>query len=331
MHALPEFTLHRAATWADAAAALAATPGARVLAGGTDLLPNLRRGLGVAPVLVALDSIADYAALVQDAPGRWTLGAGVTLAALARSPALARAVPALTEAARSVAAGAHRSAGTLGGNLCQDTRCVHYNQGTWWRGAEGGCLKTGGGRCHVAPQGQRCHAASCSDLAPVLLVLDAQVQLVSAEGARWVPLASLYREDGKAPLTLQAGELLARVRFAAPPPGWHSAFGKARLRDGIDFPLAAVAVAAEFGNGHLARLEVAISGTNSAPLLLEDTGALLGQPVNDGLLEQLGKLVQRQVTPMRSTSAPAHYRRQVASVLAQRLVLRCAREAGHGA
>jgi 4-hydroxybenzoyl-CoA reductase subunit beta len=319
MQALPEFTLRRPATLAEAAALLASEPQARLVAGGTDLLPNLRRGLEQPATLIDLSGLAGFAK-VEDSDGALTLGAGLTLAALAEHPVIAARLPALADAARAAAGPGPRSAAPLGGNLCQDTRCVFYNQSEWWRAANNFCLKRGGTTCHVAPQGERCHAAFSGDLAPVLLVAGAQVELQSAVGSRWIALAQLYRDDGAKHLTLEAGEVLVRVRMPAPAAGRLCGYRKARVREAMDFPLAAVAVALVPKQGRVVSLAVGLSGTNSHPLLLAGTDALAGEPLDASLLAKVGKLVAQQVSPMRSTVTPSNYRRQVASVLAQRLL-----------
>jgi 4-hydroxybenzoyl-CoA reductase subunit beta len=320
MHSLPEFTLQRPASLAEAAALLAAEPAARLVAGGTDLLPNLRRGLERPPVLIDLSGLAGFDGVEAAADGSIVLGAGLTLAALTTDATIASRLPALAEAARAAAGPGHRSAATLGGNLCQDTRCVFYNQSEWWRSANNFCLKRGGDTCHVAPQGARCHAAFSGDLAPVLLALGAQVELQSARGQRSLPLADLYRDDGAAHLTLEPGELLARVRVPAAATGLVCGYRKARVRGSIDFPLAAVAVALTQHHGRVVSLAVGVSGTNSHPLLLAGTGELAGEVVDEALVKRVGKLVQQQVSPMRSTATPSNYRRQVAAALAQRLL-----------
>jgi 4-hydroxybenzoyl-CoA reductase subunit beta len=320
MHALSEFTLRRPATLAEAAALMATEPAARWFAGGTDLLPNMRRGLEQPPMLIDLSGLPGFATIEAGPEGGIVLGAGVTLATLADDPSVAARLPALADAARAAAAPGHRSAATLGGNLCQDTRCVFYNQSEWWRASNHYCLKRGGDTCHVAPQGQRCHAAFSGDLAPALLVLGAQVELQSARGTRRLPLAQLYRDDGAAHLTLERDELLVRVHVPALARDQICGFRKARVREAIDFPLASVAMALMLAQGRIARLEIALSGTNAHPLLLAGTQDLVGQAVDDAVLGRVAKLVQQQVSPMRSTVTPSNYRRQVASALTQRLL-----------
>jgi 4-hydroxybenzoyl-CoA reductase subunit beta len=320
MHPLPEFSLRRPATLAEAAVLLAANPAARLVAGGTDLLPNLRRGLERPAVLIDLSALHGLATVERAADGSLLLGAGLTLAELSRARAVTAGCAALAEAARSAAGPAHRTAATLGGNLCQDTRCVFYNQSEWWRASNDFCLKRNGETCHVAPQGKRCHAAFSGDLAPVLLALAAQVELQSARGTRWIALQELYRDDGAAHLTLERDEVLVRVRVPAAAAGLRCGYRKARVRQAMDFPLAAVSIALVLEQGRIASLAVALSGTNSCPLLLAGTAELAGHAVDDELLAKVGKLVGQQVSPMRSTVTPANYRRQVAAAMTQRLL-----------
>ena len=320
MHALPEFTLRRPATLAEVAALLASEPAARLIAGGTDLLPNLRRGLERPPTLIDVSGVRGFAAVESGADGSLLLGAGITLSELARQRAVLARMPALAQAALAAAGPGHRTAATLGGNLCQDTRCVFYNQSEWWRASNGYCLKRGGDTCHVAPQGHRCHAAFCSDLAPVLLALGAQVELQSAGGARWIALQELYRDDGASHLTLAAGEMLARVRVPAAPFGLVCGYRKARARGAIDFPLAAVAIGLVLQEGRVASLSIALSGTNSCPVLLSGTAEMVGLALDGELIAKAGKLVQQQASPMRSTVTASNYRRQVAAAMTQRLL-----------
>ena len=327
MERLAPFTLHRPGTAAQAAALLAGLDGAKIVAGGTDLLPNLRRGLGDPAALVDVSAIADFDAVGRDALG-WRLGAGVTLRRLAADADVARELPALAQAAASVAGPGHRTVATLGGNLCLDTRCVFYNQSEWWRRSNDYCLKHGGETCHVAPQGKRCHAAFSGDLAPALIALDATLEIVGSQGTRTLPLADLYADDGAAALRLAKDELIVAVRVAPQPAGSRSGYRKARIRGAMDFPLAGVAARAIFEGGRLTGLRLALTGTNSRPLLLADTDALCGGAIDEAMLAALGKRIGKQVSPMRTTVTASNYRRQVAIVQAQRLLRELAGEAG---
>ena len=319
MHSLDTFELARPAGLADALALLAAQADVRIVGGGTDLVPNLRRGLERPALLVDLSVLPGFTAIEPGEHGL-TLGAGVTLARLANDKFIAACYPAIAQAAAAVAGPAHRTVATLGGNLCLDTRCVFYNQSEWGRAANGYCLKRGGDTCHVAPQGKRCHAAFSGDMAAALLALAAQVELASARGVRQIALAELYRDDGAAHLSLARDEVLTRVSIARPAAGAASGYRKARVRGAMDFPLAGVAGVLQLQDGVPSVLRLALTGTNSNPFVLAGTEVLLGQPLDEAALQQLGKLVQKQVSPMRSTATPSNYRRLVAAALAQRLL-----------
>jgi 4-hydroxybenzoyl-CoA reductase subunit beta len=317
---LPDFELVRATSLAMVVAARRSYPDCRLLAGGTDLISNLRRGLGDPPALVDITGLPGMQEIATE-PDGIRIGAGVTLARLIDDPVIRRHVPALAEAAATVASPTHRTSATLGGNLCLDTRCIFYNQSDWWRRCNGFCLKYGGTVCHVAPTGHHCHAAYSGDTAPVLLVLCAQAVLGGGEGMRTVALAELFREDGAAHLTLGSDEMLLAV-WLPTKPGLVAGYAKARLRGAIDFPLAGVAVSLRRTDNVLSELQIALTGTNSQPLLVSGCEALIDRPVDGAALQQIGKLVQKQVSPMRTTLAPAHYRRRVGSALACRLTER---------
>lgn len=273
MNILADFRTHRPATLADAVAALDAD-GAVPLAAGTDLLPNLRRGLGQPEVLVDLGGIDGLGTISTLADGSLRIGAGATLEAVAEHALVRAGWPALSQAAEAVAGPTHRAAATLGGNLCQDTRCIFYNQSEWWRAGNGYCLKYRGDKCHVIVKNDRCYATYHGDVAPALMVLDARAELVGPTGRRSVAVAELFREDGAGHLALNRGELVAAVEVP-PADGWTAAYAKARIRDAVDFPLAGVAVALRRDGDRIAGLRVAITGSNSAPLLVP-TDELVG-------------------------------------------------------
>jgi 4-hydroxybenzoyl-CoA reductase subunit beta len=225
---------------------------------------------------------------------------------------------AVMDAAEAIAGPSHRAMATVGGNLCLDTRCIYYNQSEWWRRANNFCLKHGGDTCHVAPQGQHCHAAFTGDLAPALLALGAEVEIAGAQSRRRVPLSELYVEDGRAHLALAPDELLIAVRLPsnAPP----SSYAKLRVRGAIDYPLAGVAVALGAVGRVVNSLRIGLTGTNSRPFLLSGTDAVVGHPIDEAALRDIDRLVQRQVQPMRTTVTSAHYRRLAVAALTRRLV-----------
>ncbi len=313
---LSEFRLAQPSTVKEAIAVHLENPGSRFVAGGTDLLVNIRRGICTPPLLIDLAAIEELTG-IDTSQANVTIGAGVTIATLARNVEIATRYRALAQAAQAIAGPAHRAMGTVGGNLCLDTRCIYYNQSEWWRSANAYCLKSRGGTCHVAPQGNRCHAAYSGDLAPALLVLGAEVDIADPLGRRRVSLSEIFVEDGVAHLALAKGGLVVALHLPSSP--CQSAYEKVRLRRSIDFPLAGVAVAIALSGANLASLRIAITGTNSRPFLLAGTERFAGRAVDETLLQEIDRLVQRQVQPMRTTMAPANYRRIVAGAVARRL------------
>jgi len=223
----------------DAVPALLAS-GARVLAGGTDLLPAMKMGLLPAPALVSLRRLPQLRGVVER-DGGLSIGAATPLLDLRGDPRIAARYPALAAAAATVATRTIQGMATLGGNVLLDARCAFYNQPAGWREAIGGCLKCEGHVCHVAPRGKGCYAAHSADTVPVLWLLGARVELLGCEGLREMPIAALYPgEDGRRPHSLAPDELLTRVLL--PRPAEAVAHHKVRVRGAIDFGALLVAV-----------------------------------------------------------------------------------------
>jgi 4-hydroxybenzoyl-CoA reductase subunit beta len=317
MNALHDLRTLRPATVDEAVRALS-EEGAQALAGGTDLLPNLRRGIGTPRALVDLTAVSALDAIAVQADGTLRLGAAATLAALAGDAAVLAGWPALATAAGLVAGPTHREAATLGGNLCQDTRCVFYNQSDWWRAGNGYCLKYRGDKCHVVVKSDRCYATYHGDVAPALIALDAVAEIVGPGGARALPLAALFVEDGARRLTLEPGEWLASV-VVPPAAGWRADYVKARVRDAVDFPLAGAAVALRREGDRLVGLRVAITGTNSAPLVVPTDG-VVGGAWDAEAAKALAKAVQGTSNVLATTVASVKYRRRMLQALVRRLV-----------
>ena len=241
----------------------------------------------------------------------------------------------VAEAANIIAGPTHRNMGTVGGNLCLDTRCIFYNQSEWWRDANHHCLKTTGTICHVAPKSRGiCFATFSGDLAPALLTLDAEIDIAGPSGARSMPLADLYigyarqdepmtpqRGDGKYFLSLRPGEIITAVR-ARNTPGLRSAYDKIRIRRSIEYPVTGVAVALRRDGDRLTDLRVAFTGTNPRPVRLAGTESLCSGPLDERVIAGLDVLVRDQIMAMKTTFTPGNYRRRVAGVLARRLLQR---------
>jgi 4-hydroxybenzoyl-CoA reductase subunit beta len=318
MEYLPEFRLARPETLDEVVAARAAEPTARLLAGGTDLIPNMRRGLVDSRLLIDLNGVDELRRLETDGQGL-SIGAAVTLDELAGSETVRRDFAAIAEAAQAVAGPTQRLMGTVGGNLCLDTRCLFYNQSQWWRESNDFCLKYQGEICHVVPTSKRCYATYSGDLAAGLLLFDAEIEIASPAGRRRLALADLYTDDGADHLTLGADELVVAVHL---PPAWAgtpSAYAKIRVRQSIDFPLAGVAAAVAMDGGSVGALRLALTGTNSAPVLIDNEG-FVGREVDEDLLAEVERLIQKRVSPVRTTLIQPQYRRRAIAARARRLV-----------
>jgi 4-hydroxybenzoyl-CoA reductase subunit beta len=334
MDALPEFALVRPTTLEEMIGVRARHPDSRLLGGGTDLVVNIRRGIVAPPVLIDVNDVAELRAIRADARSL-EIGAAVRLAEVAAHEEVVRHYPVVAQAAGCIAGPTHRNMGTVGGNLCLDTRCLFYNQSEWWRAANHHCLKTTGEVCHVAPKSRGvCFATFSGDLAPALLTLNAEVDLAGPAGTRTIALENLYigyarqdlpitesEGDGKYYLSLRPGEFVTAVR-ADNTAGLRSAYDKVRIRRSIEYPVTGVAVALRRQGDVLADLRVAFTGTNPRPVLLKGTAELCGGPLEGRVFDGLDALVRDQIMSMKTTFTPGHYRRRVAGVLARRLVAR---------
>ena len=324
MEFMPELELHHPTSVEEAVTAFQATTDGRYLAGGSDMLVNIRRGIEQPDSLVYLNGVTEMHGIV-DHGDSITIGGATVLADLAGSDLLAEHFTAVATAGGEVAGPSHREYGTLGGNLCLDTRCIYYNQSEFWRAANNYCLKYRGDICHVAPGGKKCFAAFSGDVAPALLLFDAEVELAGATGPggrRRIPLTDLYHNDGMDHLTLAKGELLVAVHLEKPAAPISSGYAKSRVRGSIDFPLAGVAIrmAVENGaGGKITDLRVGLTGVSPLPFLAKGMDKFIGHPPDEPCLEDLRDRIRTQAKAMKTTMTPPHYRRRVAGGLTQKL------------
>lgn len=327
---LPRFRLLEARTYAGAAALLRehgageldparGTPSLRVMtvAGGTDLFPNMKRRQFTPEVLVSLQRVAGATDVAAN--GALHLGAGVTLSTLAAHGAIRERWTALAQAAASVSTPQLRNAGTVGGNLCLDTRCNWYDQSLFWRGAEGFCMKTHPEVvCRVAPSSPRCLAVASADTVPALLALGATVRIEGEGGAREVPAADLYREDGIRFLGLGRDEVLCAVTVPGGT-GWSSTYLKLRDRGSFDFPLVGIAAAVRREGGVVAEARVAVTAVSSRASLVPDAAAaLVGTRLEDDVIRAAADAVHKAARPLDNTAGTIPQRKRTARVFAER-------------
>ena len=325
MMRLPPFEYRAPVSVADAVKLMADHgPDAMLVAGGTDLYPNMKRRQFEPKVLVGLRGIQELAGIRGSAAAGMLIGSGTTLTATAEHAEIAAHYPALATAAGLVSTPQLRNMGTLGGNVCVDTRCNYYNQSYQWRKAVDFCMKKDGDICLVAPGSPRCWAVSSSDTAPVLWSMGATVTLVGPDGARTVPIAALYRDDGIAYLDKRPDEVLTEIALP-PADGLRSVYLKLRRRGSFDFPILGVAVALRMDGEIVREARIVLGAVASLPREGTEAGArLIGQRLTAELIDEVAGIAARPSKPLDNTDLTHPYRKKMTRVYVTRALRRLA-------
>ncbi|MEE8138066.1 MAG: FAD binding domain-containing protein [Thermoanaerobaculia bacterium] len=311
---LPPFEFRVAGTVVEAAQILASEgPRARLVAGGTDLWPNMKRRHQKAEIVVSLMRIPELRGIRDgNGSGELRLGGTTILDEIVHSTLVRDRYPALARAVASISSPPLRNMGTIGGNVCVDTRCTYYNQTEEWRRSIDYCMKEEGSICWVAPSSPRCWAHSASDSAPILCALKAQVRLASGEGERLIPLQDLYRDDGIDYLGKRPEEIVCDILLPLDSDATHcrSSFWKLRRRGSIDFAVlsAAVAVWTE-PDGLVQEARIFLGAVGSQPVPV--TGAtefLKGKPLTEETISRAARFARKSATPMDNTDFQAQWR-----------------------
>lgn len=320
---LPKFRLHQPATVAEAATILAAEggieEGARLVAGGTDLWPNMKRRHQKAATVISLAGVPELRGIAVN--GELRIGAMATLAAVERSAAVRTRFPALAAAVGWISSPVLRNMGTIGGNICLDTRCTYYNQTEEWRQSISYCMKAEGKICWVAPSSPRCWAVSSSDSAPMLMALGARVHLASTAGEREIPIAALYHDDGMAYLTKQRDEIVTAIVVPGASDAAHcrTAFFKLRRRGSIDFGVLSVAVALWMDGEVVRDARVVLGSIASLPSSAAEVAeALIGKPLTAESIAAAAAKARSAATPMDNTDLDPRWRGQVTPIYVER-------------
>jgi 4-hydroxybenzoyl-CoA reductase subunit beta len=298
------------ATIAAATSALEAG-NARIVAGGTDLWPNMKRRHQSADTVISLMSIPGLSEVRSDA-GELTMGGTTTLSTIIRDEHVRKRFPAFARAVASISSPPLRNMGTIGGNLCIDTRCTYYNQTEEWRRSIDYCLKEAGKICWVATKSPKCWAHTASDAAPILCALGAQVKLVSSQGEREIPLTSLYVDDGIDYLAKQSNEIVTEILVPETSGIDHcrSAFWKLRRRGSIDFSTLSVATAVWMDDNEVVtRAELYLGAVGSAPMPVAEAGTVLvGNRISDDRIQEVAHAAHKIARPMDNTDFTASWR-----------------------
>lgn len=324
---LPEFKLLRPRTVAEALDLLGKHSDIQIVAGGTDLIPSMKQRLFTPAHVMDIRRIGELRG-VRTVLGQGTqIGALTTLAEIEHSNHIRHSYPVLHHAAKTVASPILRNMGTIGGNICLDTRCLWYNQSLTWRTSCGFCIKKDGDLCHVAPGGTRCWAVFSADTPPALLCLQAELEIAGPGGTRRLPVRDFYTNIGDARINLARNEMVTRIFLPERTAGYRGVYRKLRLRGSIDYPLAGLAVALKRSNGHVEDAWMAITAVNPAPLLVQGIDReLIGKSIDDHVAAAAGELAARTAKPLTTSALTPEYRREMIRVFARRAVLEAANE-----
>lgn len=323
---LPRFKFCQAGSIDEAAKMLVGESGTtRVVAGGTDLWPNMKRRHQKADTVVSLNGIGELRAVTGKVGGEIRIGATVLLNDIISNEIVRAEHSAVTRAVQSISSPVLRNMGTIGGNLCLDTRCTYYNQNEEWRQSISYCMKEEGQTCWVAPGSSRCWAISASDSAPMLCAMDARVRLVSTAGERVIPLRELYNDDGIEYLTKKPDEILAEV-ILAPAGEAKTSFWKLRRRGSIDFAVLTVAAAVETdAAGGVTRADIYMGAVGSFPIRVHEAEkALLGNPFDAAHIAEAARVARKDGTPLNNTDFIPQWRSRMIEKYLEAALRECA-------
>ncbi|MFC1869337.1 FAD binding domain-containing protein [Thermodesulfobacteriota bacterium] len=289
-----------------------------LLAGGTDLLVAAKLRNVTPRLLISMGGIQDLKGVTYEEGKGMKIGALTPLYHIRNDPMVLKYYSGLAQAAASVGAPQLQRMGTIGGNVCLNTRCFFYNQSSSWRRHRQVCFKMGGDICHVVPKGKKCFALFSADTSPVLMALEAKLKLISSKGERVLPIKEFYTGDGKKPTTINPGEILSEIQLPPPPAGQSSIYLKYRIRSSIDFPLAGVAVSIvkDEKSEDCRRAEVVLTALGSAPIIVNVANNLLkGASISKEVIREASDMAVRAAHPVANADSTPTYRRKMAGIL----------------
>ncbi len=293
------------------------------VAGGSDLLVNLKNRLKNVEFLIDLKAIPKMNQVTFSKSDGLTIGAMATLRDLIENQAVRENYPMLVQAAEAVGTPQLQFMGTVAGNLCLDNRCYYFNQSPLWHAGRDACWKLGGKTCYVVKGSKTCWATYCGDTAPVLMALGARIKIADPVRAKVMPLQELYSGDGKKPNILKAGQFITEITVPPPAPKSGGAYMKLRRRQAIDFPLLGVAVNIQLnGKGNTcAAASIALTAAERRPIMIEEASKLKGKTLNDAAIAEVLEAATSQAHPVDNLlGLPPSYRKQMVKVYLKRTI-----------
>lgn len=309
---LPKFKYLEPKSIQEASSILLDNPEARLLAGGTDLLVNMKHRVETPSFLVSIKRISGLD-FTEQKNGALRIGALTSLKRIYRNPLVRKKLPGLSRAASSVGSYHHQTMGTLGGNICQQNRCKYFNQSKWWRSSRPLCFKAGGETCYVQNKKSVCYSSYCGDVAPILLTLDARAILESKKARREISVENLFSGDGKNPLNLKAGEILTEVAIPEEAMDGLSTYLKFANRDSIDFPIAGMGV---WVSVKKKEMRVSFTAVDRRPVRAKGVEKFLrGKDLSEQTLEDAVNIAAKEVTPVKTSVYSPSYKRTLMGLL----------------
>ena len=310
---LPKFEYFEPKDLKEAVSILKAESNARILAGGTDLLVNMKHRVECPSAVVNIKRIPGLND-IKDQNGDIKIGALTLLKQLQKNATISKGLPGFTQAAASVGSYHHQVMGTLAGNICQQNRCKYYNQSQWWRSSRPTCFKAGGEICHVLNKKEVCYSAYCGDMAPALMVLNAKLSLSGPEGSREIPIAEFFSGDGKAPLVKWQGEILTAILISKDATEGTSAYVKFANRGSIDFPIVGAAL---WADEKKKAYRVAFTAVDRKPVRAKQVENFLnGKSLKKANVQKAVELAAKAAQPVKtSLYSPSHKRRMMGMLL----------------
>jgi 4-hydroxybenzoyl-CoA reductase subunit beta len=294
-----------------------------IMAGGTDVLPLLKRRNIGARTVINLKTIPELSHIESNDNGKIKIGPTVTLRDIIDSESIVGAFPLLVEAAASVAYNQIRNMATLIGNLCVDNKCTYYNQSKFWWQSRADCFKRGGNQCYAVKGGKQCFALAVGDTVPALIALDAELSILGTNGVRQIPVANFYTGDGRTPYRLDDDELVSAIELSASSDGWVNGFLKKSVRGTVDYALAAMAMRLRPKGRKIEDIRIVLNGVSVKPIQAKMTQSYLaGKDVNNDTIDAAVKLILKESVPLSSIGTPVAVRRKMIAAMFEDLLLR---------
>jgi 4-hydroxybenzoyl-CoA reductase subunit beta len=314
---LPKFEYFEPKDLKEAVSILQNEPAAKILAGGTDLLVNMKHRVECPPTIVNIKGIDGLEHIKQD-NGTVRIGALTHLKRLYMTQMILEKLPGLADAVATVGSYHHQAMGTLAGNICQQNRCKFFNQSQWWRSSRPTCFKAGGEICHVVNKKEICYSSYCGDIAPFLLVLNARIALTGPKGSRKIPIEDLFSGDGKSPLNLDSGEILTEIIIPAESMDGISGYMKFANRESIDFPIVGTAYWASMQKKEY---RIAYTAVDRKPLRGHQIEKFLnGKKLGEEALEEASALAAKEARPVKTSVYSPAYKRRLMGLLLKEVV-----------